>query len=397
MRGAESADDEHWVLTTDAGQSLAAEVAKIQTPRPADLARWRTTATVGHVAAAIRLVESRRRGAAKFDRADRMWFERTGLEQATSESVARHKARRFSGRAEIVFDLCCGVGGDAIALAAETEVVAVDADQGMCRRTLWNAGIYNVRDRVIAVRSRAEGVLIPDRAWVHVDPDRRAKDSNRARRLEDYVPGLEFLLTLPHQAVGGAIKLSPASDFDRHFPSERFEIELLSLDGECKEATIWFGAAVTCRRRATCLPDGTTWTDADGPARAYAAAGPVGAWVFDPDPALVRAGLLDGFAAVHGLTRIAAGIDFLTAPRRVESPFLAAFEVLAVLSLDMKTLKREVQARCLGPLEVKTKGLKLRPEEVRSQLRPPGGEPATLLLAGGQGPALAVLARRVPT
>ena len=103
-----------------------------------------------------------------------MWFERTGLEQATAELVARHKARRFAGQTRTVVDLCCGIGGDTLALASVSDVIAVDADEGMCRRTCWNAGVYEVSERVVAVRARAESLAIPAEAWVHIDPDRRA-------------------------------------------------------------------------------------------------------------------------------------------------------------------------------------------------------------------------------
>jgi hypothetical protein len=97
---------------------------------------------------------------------------------------------------------------------------------------------------------------------------------------------------------------------------------------------------------------------------------------------------------VHGLARCTPGVDFLTSSERAVSPFLAAFETLDVFPLDLKTLKRVVAERRLGPLEIKTKGLDLLPEQVRNRLRPGGPNPATLLLMGGRGPALAVLARR---
>ena len=56
---------------------------------------------------AVTLHHLRIRGAAKFDRAGEMWFDRVGLEQATTELVAQHKAKRFSGDVD---DLCCGIG-----------------------------------------------------------------------------------------------------------------------------------------------------------------------------------------------------------------------------------------------------------------------------------------------
>lgn len=385
---------EAWVLTTDEGLALLDAVGSVASPRPADLARWRRGATPARVAAALRVADGRRRGAGKFTRAGGMWFEPTGLEQATAEAVARHKAARFAGRAGIVVDLCCGVGGDTLALGAVADVLAVDADLGMARRALWNARVYGVEGRVAAVRARAESFALPSGAWVHIDPDRRA-GGHRARDLEGYRPGLDFLESLTGAAPGGAIKLGPASDFEDHFGGDGFEIELVSLRGECKEATAWFGAPVTCRRRATRLPEGVSWTDRDGPAGGYAAFGPVLGWVFDPDPALGRAGLLDAFALAHGLTRFAPGVDYLTGPEGIASPFLSAFEVVAVLPLDLKRLRKEVAARRFGPLEVKVRGVDLKPEFVRAALKAPGGEPGVVLLAGGDGPARAVLARRV--
>jgi hypothetical protein len=391
-----SADDEYWVLSTDAGQALLALVGDVRTPRPADVARWRGLASASRVAAAIRLAEGRRRGAAKFTKAEAMWFDPTGLEQATAEPVARHKAARFAGRARTVFDLCCGVGGDALTMAEGAGVVAVDLDEGMCRRARWNAGVYGVADRMIAVRARAEAVALPAGAWVHVDPDRRVGARARARSIEEYVPGLPFLRALAHSGRSGAIKLSPASDFDAQFGTEGGEVELVSLAGECKEATVWFGDAATCRRRATCLPAGATWTDRDGDraGQRYAALGPVQGWVFDPDPSLARSGLLDGFALAHGLTRYVEGADFLTGPARNASPFLTAFEVLAVLPLDPRAIRRELSSRGVGRLEIKTRGVERRPEEWRARLRVPGEESATLILAAGGSTGRAVLARR---
>ena len=65
------------------------------------------------VRAAITQSDLRRRAAARFSRAGEMWYSPKGLEQATSEVVAAHKAGRFAGR---VYDFCCGIGADSVAL-----------------------------------------------------------------------------------------------------------------------------------------------------------------------------------------------------------------------------------------------------------------------------------------
>ncbi len=384
------------VLTTDDGISLLQQVAAVAYPGPAEIARWRRLAEPELVAAAVRIVAARRKGAAKFSRADQMWFSAKGLEQSTAEAVARHKAQRFADG--VVVDLCAGIGGDSIALAGANQVVAVDLDPAMSARTRWNAQVYGVADRVEAVTSRAEDASIPPGAWLHVDPDRRATSTRKTNVVAEYAPGLDVLLGWTRSTQGGAIKLGPASDFAAHFGGPEFEVEIVSLGGECKEATVWFGDRATpeVRRRATNLPSGATWTDRDAGHRAPIPAGSVQSWIYDPDPALVRAGLLDGFAAAHGWGRIEPGVDLLTGAARADSPFVASFEVVEQFPLDLKILRRQVAARGLGPLDIKTRGLAVRPEVWRAQLRPPGPNPATwILLAGRTGRGRAILAHRV--
>ena len=107
---------------TDVGLGLQARLRKVY---PNELVR-----------AALSLHELRHKAKGKFSRAAAMWFDRKGLEQSTSEAIARHKAQRFEGP---VWDLCCGIGGDAIALAERCDVTAVDLNTTTCLRAEWNA------------------------------------------------------------------------------------------------------------------------------------------------------------------------------------------------------------------------------------------------------------------
>src|SRR5262249_40057417 len=121
---------------------------------------------------------------------------------------------------------------------------------------------------------------------------------------------------------------------------------------------------------------------------------PASEWIFDPDPSLIRAGLLDGFARFHRLSRIADGVDYLTGPEPVDTAFLSAFAVRDVGSMDLKHLRRMIRRHDVGTLEIKVRGIDFAPESLRARLKPRGSEPATLLIVGGPGPARAVLARR---
>jgi hypothetical protein len=422
-------EDEFRLLTTEEGRRLLDEVTSIRTIGPAEVTRLRKQAPAGLVSAAVRLAQARRKAAEKFERGDRMWVEPVGVEQATAEPVAQYKAQRFQV-CPIVVDLCAGIGGDAVALARSSHVVAVDLDPGMCRRLRWNAEVYDVAGNVLAVQARAEAFPIPSDASVHLDPDRRAghRGDRPSRSPEDYAPGPAVWASIIDQVPGGAIKLSPAADFARLFPPggrddpggrgsvraifetgshgaspsrgragpfSECEIDLISLRGECKEATVWFGELATCRRRATRLPEYETWTDRDGADPEPPAVSPPADWIFDPDPSLLRAGLLDGFARFHRLSRIAEGVDYLTGPEPVDTAFLSAFAVREVSSMDLKHLRRMIQRHDVGTLEIKVRGVDITPESLRARLKPQGDTPATLLIVGGPGPARAVLARRV--
>ena len=93
------------------------------------------------VAAALTQQSLRMAAREKFSRAEDMFFTRAGLEQASAEMVARHSARRFRGL-PLVADLCCGIGGDLVALAASAgRVLAVDADSRRLRFARRNVAV----------------------------------------------------------------------------------------------------------------------------------------------------------------------------------------------------------------------------------------------------------------
>ena len=339
------------------------------------------------VRGAFALCELRRRAAAKFSRGAEMWFDRQGLEQATSESVARHKARRFSGN---VLDLCSGIGGDCLALAQTCRVTAVDSNPVAGLRTQWNSEIYGVGSQVTiecadVAATELRGTL------VHIDPDRRAQAGGRAVRVEDYAPGLEFLQRLAREGSGGAIKLGPASNFGGKFRD--VEIELVSLDGECKEATIWFGELRGRQSwRATVLPSGETV--AAEPLEFAADICPPLQYVYDPDPAVVRAGLVDAVAVQLGLSRLDEAEEYLTGTEPIQSGFVQAFEVLAELPNNSSEIRKHFRTSKFGQVEIKCRHIPIEVESIRRRLPLPGSESGVLIFARVAGKARALICRR---
>ena len=362
-------------ISTAKGSELGVQTA-LRRQFPDDLVR-----------AAMTLHELRRKGSIKFSHADRMWFDRQGLEQSTSELIAQYKAQRFDGQ---VFDLCSGIGSDAIALSTRCHVTAVDINPASCLRTEWNAEVCGVGSRI---QTRCVDVhkLTDCDGLVHIDPDRRPGSGGRVSRIEDYVPGLDYLRELMSRCRGGAIKVSPASNFGGKFANA--EVELISLNGECKEATIWFGELARDNLfRATVLPAGESISG--HPLQAVVPVMPPGRYIYDPDPAVVRAGLIDVMADRIGLYRLDAAEEYLTSDQRIESPFVRAFEVLANLPNNERDLKAWLRREGIGPLEIKCRHIPIQADTLRRRLPLSGTIPAVAIFARLDGKARIIAARR---
>lgn len=341
---------------------------------------------------AMWIAELRTKAAAKFSQPQRMWFDGVALEQATAEPVARYKAARFSDAGtNPVVDLCCGIGADALALAESHAVAAVDISPARCLMTAWNAAVCGVESSVRPICAEVTSLNVESR-YVHIDPDRRDAHGRRTRRVERMTPSLPFLHELMSRNRGGAIKLSPASNFGGNF--DGVEFELISLDGECRECSVWFGdLGEPGLWRATTLPAGETL--AGDPLSAMPEAGPLQRFLYDPDPAVVRAGLVDLLADRFGLFRLDAEEEYLTGDARIDSPFLTGFEVRDELPNNERGLRRYFRERSFGTVEIKCRRIPVRVEDLGRKLPLEGDAPVTVLFARIGGKARIVVADRV--
>lgn len=342
---------------------------------------------------ALTVCDARQRAAGQLPSAEQLWLTRTGLEQATAWEVAVHKAARFAG-CDAVGDLCCGIGSDAAALSLQTAVQGVDLSPAMVWRASQNAAVLGRPERFTGT---VADVTTCDwsNQFIHADPDRRGSRSRPTRRLDDYCPNLTWLRHLLATARGGAIKLGPASDWPRHLGNEPgLEIELTSLRGECREATVWFGdRAGSEPRRATNLTTGTTLAG-NPTAVARPVVDHVGDWLFEPDPAVIRAGLVDLLANQQGLARLAADEEYLTGGPVTDTGLLTPFRVEATLPANLKAVRRALRSQPRAAYEIKCRRLKVDVEAVRRQLPLGSGLPATLIFCRIGGQSRAVLASR---
>jgi len=353
------------------------------------------------VSAVVGQARLRQRATAKFGEfADRMLFTRAGLEQATRMSVSVHHARRMrQAGIERVADLGCGIGGDSLAFAAlGMGVLAVDADPVTAALAAYNLAPFRAEGAGVEVRaSRAEEVPLDEVGAVWLDPARRTAGHGETARVAaaDYSPPLDWVFDLAGRVPAG-VKLGPGHDRDA-LP-EHGETQWISVDGSTVELVVWTGSLARegVRRSALVLrgDDAHELTaggdTADEPVRA------LGAFVHEPEGAVIRARLIGEVARALEAGPVAPGIAYLTGDAAATSPFVASFRVRETLPADPKPLAKALRARGIGTLEIKKRGVDVDPATLRKRLSLKGDESATLILTRIDGRRTAILADRVP-
>ncbi|MEO1994468.1 MAG: hypothetical protein ABGZ17_04255, partial [Planctomycetaceae bacterium] len=163
--------------------------------------------------------------------------------------------------------------------------------------------------------------------------------------------------------------------------------------GECKEATIWFGElAGHVEHRATVLPSGVSI--AADPLAAWPQFSPIRRYLYDPDPAVVRSGLLDVTAESLKLHRLDESEEYLTGDDCVDSPLVTRFLVCDELAHREKQLRQYFRSADFGQLEIKCRRIPVAVDQLRRRLKLDGSAPGVLIIARINGRARAVVCQR---
>ena len=351
-----------------------------------------------NASAALTLARLRQRAVRKFSRANRMFFTPDALEQASSELISNARVRRFwqAGYTHIV-DLGCGIGGDAVMLGGYpgAGVIAVDRDALRLRMARANLAVYerhgshvvqaDITDPLPLHRFQPRAGRAVKAAFF--DPARRKTSGGVKRRIfsvHDYVPALDVIKEWAFEAL--AVKLSPGVRLDELTPymDERAGIEFVSLGGDLKEAILWCGTLGTGGRTATRVePGGRIYRVHEDRRALPLSQSEPRAYLYEPDPALIRAGLFRELQADFDETLylLDEQIAYLTADSYVASPWLRAWPVWAWMPFNLKKLRAALRERGFGRVTVKKRGSPLTPEELIRKLKLNGkGDSAVVVL-----------------
>jgi hypothetical protein len=347
----------------------------------------------GLVAAVLSQAKLRSRAASKFGPfAERMLFTEAGLEQATRLSVAAQHAGRFQ-RAGLrwIADLGCGIGADALAIAAlDLEVTAVERDEVTAAIAAYNLAPWsNAR----VEHHDAETFDLSGIDGVYLDPARR-DGAKRLKNPADFSPSLDFAFGLGRELPTG-VKLGPGIDRDLIPPGS--EAQWISVDRDVVELGVWFGplARAGVGRAALVIGEhGSAELTASGDS-ADVGTGTLGEYVWEPDGAVIRARLIGDLARNLDARMLSADIAYLTSDVAKSTPFATGFRVIENFPLDQRSLKRELAARAIGTLEIKKRGVDIDPATFRTAMAPKGDASATLILTRVAGKRRALLVERL--
>jgi hypothetical protein len=311
-------------------------------------------------------VHYRTRGRDKFPRASKMRFTRDGLAMATGKDVAEYrtwKIRNQLGSVRKALDVGAGIGGDTIAMSLRWKVVSVEIDPEMIEILLHNIEVYDAQNKVEVVQGDITK-LVSDEGFkskqdkldvIFFDPSRRG-EGGRTVKTEKYIPPLSFIDNLLLLCPNLCVQISPGTNLDRI----RYDcdIEVISNRGEVKEVVLWFGKLKLDQEKkavlATKLPEKMTMERATTPKIKVTQ---VSDYLYEPDPAYIKARLIDTLAQHYDLTQIHPKIAYLTGEEKVRTPLLKTYEVMRVTNTEPAEIKAALAELGVGRVDFKARGV----------------------------------------
>jgi hypothetical protein len=353
----------------------------------------------------------KQRAIEKFPRAEQLFFTEIGLQQSTDMAIATFKATQLQQdypAVTHVTDLCCGIGGDLMALANSFDVVGVDIDPTTAWIAEHNANVARTTRTVKLLAIDASNADLDSTDWVHLDPDRRA-DGQRHTAIEGYCPPpsfIELLLTRNRLYKHGlSIKLAPATQVPEYWHREMVCCQWIQSRGECRQQLAIFSTSSQPRttQAVGVASNGTAqWVfsvaqDKLNGSSDVTVAKTCKNYIYEPAPAIRAAGLNSSWAHKYQLDAVHRRFSYYTSNEQLRPTGGNRFRVVEEMNFDRKQIKQWLRVRHIGQLEIKKQGLPFSPAELRKQLQPQGDNRITLIILGeaqSSERAIAIMAER---
>lgn len=275
---------------------------------------------------------------------------RLALEQCSGEAAALYKARlarRLLPRGGSMTDLTGGLGVDFAAQARLFDrCTYVEHNAGLCALARHNLPLLGLeRARVVCTEAGDYLAAMEPVDWLFLDPARRDEAGRKTVLLADCRPDVTELAPLLLEKAGHVlVKLSPmldAADAVRRLPAVA-EVHVVAHGGECKELLLLLSRGHEGEPRVTCA-DGErlfSFAPAEEQAATPAQAATLRRYLYEPGPALLKAGALKLTAVRFGLAKLHPNSHLYTSDALVGDFPGRTFLVEGVYGFSKKELRR---------------------------------------------------------
>jgi len=318
-----------------------------------------------------------------------LWTAET-LEMAAYPPAAARRARRIAEVADAVIDGTLGAGVD-LAACADAGLRAIGFERDGARALL---AAHNLARRAVVLQA---DVLRPPADFsgsaLLLDPSRRGA-SGRSFEPSRFEPPWGACLSLARTARTAVVKAPPGID-RRLLPADA-EAEWVQAGRSLREAALWLGEGAVCGLRRAVILDAGAELDSMAPAADWRP-GPLADVLYDPEPAVTRAGLVAQLAALVRGWPIERDTAYLSGPAFEPSPFARAFAVVDVLEFSVERLRQHLRRRGWRLGEILRRHFPLAPEELRRLCGSSEGEPVVAVCTTVNGRRTVILARPLPS
>lgn len=334
-----------------------AHLERVSKATSAEAARW-----------AFEQWSLRERAKGRLPAAEHMLFVREALEQATHAELATYHASLFP-TGEPVVDLTCGIGGDLVEFARRGPALGFELDAERAAYARWNLEALGLTGEVRNEDGLAWLLENPS-PYVFADPARRVQ-GRRTLDPSDFSPNPGAVAEASQAAERYLVKLTPMQP-DESLARLGRRIEFVSIRGECREALVIGGRDV--EGGVFAIRPGLPPLEGDRPEPVEAEAAED--WLYDADPAAVRAHALGGLAEEFDLRALGDAPGYLTGQGPVNSSWLRGYRVIEEVA--PKRLKAALNALGAGAPVLKQRGARQDLDVWRKTLGQHGSRPVAV-------------------
>ena len=325
------------------------------------------------------------------------------LEQCSSESTARFKARLFSGHRAL--DLTGGTGVDSFFLSRSfEEVIYVEKNEALLQLTVHNHSVLGAKNITHHCQDAASFIASSSKKLdlIYIDPSRRSASNKKVFRFAECSPDVVSLLpTLLTISGTILIKASPLIDIKQGIKElgHVSRVYVVGYNNECKEILFLVNSNVGFPALIEAIdlsPDDAVDRSIsfkhNEEAQAEVTYAEPETYLYEPNAMILKAGAFKLVATKYGLKKIAPNTHLYTSSEVVNSFPGKIYKVENYLKSNPKSVAALLPS---GKANIITRNYPLTPAQVKSKLKlKDGGESFVIGFSGTKKKYLA-LAKRI--